>query len=88
MRQNKPGFWEPLTLVVVFVLNICWLSFVKMLMKKNRRYPLMKPDVYSIVPTFTVSLMVILESFMAHCLQLFNGEIWTTWFITFLLTGV
>ena len=72
---------EPLTLVVVFCLEyFVGCPFVKMLMKKIGR-PWMKPWMFTVLfQLFTVSLMVILESFYGALLTVgFSSEIWTTW---------
>ncbi len=72
---------EPLTLVVVVCLEyFVGCPFVKMLMKKIGR-PWMKPWMFTVLfQLFTVSLMVILESFYGALLTVgFSSEIWTTW---------
>ena len=68
---------EPLTLVVVFCLEyFVGCPLVKMLMKKIGR-PWMKPWMFTVLfQLFTVSFMVILESFYGALLTVgFSSEI-------------
>ena len=71
----------PLTFVVCFCLeHFVGCPLIKRLMKKISR-PWMKPWMLTVLfQIFTVSLMVILESFYGALLMVgFSSEIWTTW---------